>query len=72
MKWKEDDLFHDYNPAEVMAAKEVKAVKPTSEQQEIHDMVQEYADMVYSDIKDLNQTNIIKHTIELLDKVLIA
>ncbi len=27
---------------------------------------------MYSDIKDLNQTNIIKHTIELLDKALIA
>ena len=35
-------------------------------------MVQEYSDIVYSDIKDLNQTNIIKHTIELLDKALIA
>ncbi len=35
-------------------------------------MIQKYLDIVYSDIKDFNQTNIIKHTIELLDKVLIA
>ncbi len=35
-------------------------------------MVQEYLNIVYSDIKDLNQTNIIKHTIELLDKTPIA
>jgi len=27
MKWEEDDLFHDYNPAKVMIAEEVKAVK---------------------------------------------
>ncbi len=35
-------------------------------------MIQEYSDIVYSDIKDLNQTNIIKHAIELLDKAPIA
>ncbi len=35
-------------------------------------MVQEYLNIVYSNIKDLNQTNIIKYTIELLDKILIA
>ncbi len=72
MNWKEDNLLHDYNPAEVMAAEEVKAMELTPEQQEIHDMVQEYLDIVYSDIKDLNQTNIIQHTIELLDKAPIA
>ena len=31
IKWEKNDLLHDYNPAEVMAAKEAKAVEPTSE-----------------------------------------
>ncbi len=52
-----------------MAAKKAKAVKLTSEQQEIQEMVQEYSDIMYSDIKDLNQTNIIKYSIKLLEKV---
>ncbi len=39
MEWEEDDLLHDYNPAEVIAAKEAKAAEPTLEQQEIYDMV---------------------------------
>ena len=72
MEGKEDDLLHDYNPAKVIAVKEAKVAKLTSEQQEIYDMAQEYSDIVYSNIKDLNQTNIIKHTIKLLDKALIA
>ena len=72
MEGKEDDLLHYYNPAEVMAVEEAKATEFTPEQRKIHDMVQEYSDIVYTDIKDLNQTNIIKHTIELLDKALIA
>jgi len=72
IKGKEDDLLHDYNPAEVMAVEEAKAIEFTFEQRKIHNMVQEYSDIVYTNIKDLNQTNIIKHTIELLDKALIA
>jgi len=72
MEEEDDDLLHDYNSAKVMAAEEAKAAELTPEQQEIHDMVQEYLDIVYTNIKDLNQTNIIKHTIELLDKVPIA
>jgi len=72
MEWEEDDLLYDYNSAEVMVVEEAKAAEPTLKQQEIHNMVQEYVDIVYSDIKDLNQTNIIKHIIELLDKALIA
>jgi len=55
-----------------MAVEETKAAEFIPEQQEIHDMIQEYSDIVYSDIKDLNQTNIIKHTIKLLNKTLIA
>jgi len=35
-------------------------------------MIQEYLNIVYSIIKDFNQTNIIKHTIQLLDKIPIA
>ncbi len=31
MDWEEDDLLHDYNPAEVIAAEEVKAAKLTPE-----------------------------------------
>ncbi len=70
--WEEDNLLYDYNSAKVIVAEEVKATELTSEQQEIHDMIQEYLDIVYSNIKDLNQTNIIKHTIKLLDKALIV
>jgi len=31
MEWEEDDFFHDYNPAEVMAAEKAKAAELTSE-----------------------------------------
>ncbi len=31
MDWKEDDLFYDYNLAEVMTAEKVKVMEPTSE-----------------------------------------
>jgi len=31
MDWKENNLLHDYNPAEIMAAEEVKAVELTPE-----------------------------------------
>jgi len=55
-----------------MAAKKAKAAELITKQQEIHNMVQKYADIMYSDIKDLNQTNIIKHTIKLLNKALIV
>ena len=68
MKGEEDDLLHNYNSAEIIVVEEAKAAEHTSEQQKIYDMVQEYLNIVYSNIKDLNQTNIIKHTIKLLDK----
>ena len=53
MEWEENDLLYDYNPAEVMATKKAKVAELTLEQQEIHNMVQEYSDIVYSDIKIL-------------------
>ncbi len=35
-------------------------------------MIQKYLNIIYSDIKDFNQINIIKHIIKLLDKASIV
>ena len=77
MTWKDevdielDNILSDYNPAEVLAA-ETEAPKRTYEEQSIHEMLAKYANIIYMDMKELAKTNIIQHTIHLLNSTPIA
>ncbi len=55
---KEDNVFNNYNPAEAFIA-EVKESKRTNEKQSIYEVLIDYADIIYTDIKELAKTNII-------------
>jgi len=61
-----DNILSDYNSAEALAA-ETAASQRTYEKQSIHEMLAKYADIIYMDMKELAKTNIIQHTIHLLN-----
>ena len=61
-----DNLLSDYNPAEALAA-EKEGLERTFEEQSIYEMLTKYADIIYIDMKELAKTNIIQHTIYLLN-----
>src|SRR6266540_4602077 len=77
MIWKDevdielDNILSDYNPAEVLAA-EKEGPERTFEKQSIYELLAKYADIIYTDIKELAKTNIIQHTIHLLNSTPIA
>ncbi len=66
-----DNILSDYNPAEALAA-EKEGPERTFEEQSIHEMLAKYADIIYTDVKELAKTNIIQHTIYLLNTTPIA
>ncbi len=53
-----DNILSDYNPAEVLAA-ETEGPERTFEEQSIHKVLADYADIIYTDMKELAKTNII-------------
>ena len=53
-----DNILSDYNPAEVLAA-EKEGPERTFEEQSIHELLAKYADIIYTDMKELAKTNII-------------
>src|SRR6266542_3250732 len=59
-----DNILSDYNPAEVLAA-EKEGPKQTFEEQSIYKILAKYADIIYTDMKELAKTNIIQYTIHL-------
>src|SRR6266540_1781460 len=61
-----DNILSDYNPAEALAA-EKEGPERTFEEQSIHELLARYADIIYTDVKELAKTNIIQHTIHLLN-----
>src|SRR6266496_3382963 len=61
-----DNILNDYNLAEALAAKK-EGLERTFEEQSIHEMLAKYADIIYMDMKELAKTNIIQHTIHLLN-----
>ncbi len=77
MTWKDevdielDNILNDYNPTEALAA-ETEEPKQTYEKQSIHELLTNYANIIYTDIKKLVKTNIIQHTIHLLNEMPIA
>src|SRR6266540_6799801 len=64
MTWEDEvdielnNILSDYNPAEALAA-EKKEPERTFEEQSIHEMLTKYADIIYTDMKELAKTNII-------------
>ena len=77
MTWKDkvdielDNILSDYNSAEALAA-EKEGPERTFEEQSIHELLAKYADIIYTDVKELAKTNIIQHTIHLLNSTPIA
>src|SRR6266545_7081877 len=61
-----NNILSNYNPAEALAA-EKEGPERTFEEQSIHELLVKYADIIYTDVKELAKTNIIQHTIHLLN-----
>ncbi len=53
-----DNILSDYNPVEALAA-EKEGPEWTFEEQSMHELLAKYADIIYTDIKELAKTNII-------------
>ena len=53
-----DNILSNYNPAEALAAKK-EGPERTFEEQSIHEMLAKYADIIYTNLKELAKTNII-------------
>ncbi len=53
-----DNILSDYNPTEVLAA-ETEAPKQTFKEQSVRELLVNYADIIYTDMKELAKTNII-------------
>ena len=66
-----DNILSDYNLAEVLAA-EKEGPERTFKEQSIHELLAKYADIIYTDVKELAKTNIIQYTIHLLNSTPIA
>ncbi len=66
-----DNILSDYNSAEAMAA-EIETPEWTYEKQSIYELFTDYADIIYKKMKELAKTNIIQHTIHLLNSILIT
>ena len=64
MTWKDevdielDNILSDYNLTEALAV-ETEGLEWTFEEQSIHEVFADYADIVYTDMKELAKTNII-------------
>ena len=66
-----DNILSDYNLAEALVV-EAEASKQTYEEQSVWELLVNYADIIYTDMKELAKTNIIQHTIHLLNLTLIT
>ncbi len=66
-----DNILSDYNSAKVLAA-ETEGPEWTYEEQSIHELLASYADIIYINMKESVKTNIIQHTIHLLNSTPIA
>src|SRR6266498_6140073 len=66
-----ENILSDYNPAEALAV-EREGPERTFEEQSIQELLAKYTDIIYTDMKELAKTNIIQHTIHLLNSTPIA
>src|SRR6266542_5429614 len=69
MEIEEDNLLTTYNPAEVMSNNViVEAIQEGPNYPDFKAVLEEYKDIQFESMKELGRTNIIQHTIQLLDK----
>src|SRR6266540_5373004 len=69
MEIEEDNLLTTYNPAEAMSNNVmVKAIQEGPNHSDFKAVLEEYKDIQFKNIKELGRTNIIQHTIQLLDE----
>ena len=54
----ENNVLNEYNPAKALTA-EAEESKQTYEEQSIHEILTDYTDIIYINIKELAKTNII-------------
>ena len=69
MKIKEDNLLTEYNPAEAMSNNVmIEVIQEGPNHPDFEAVLEEYKDIQFENMKKLGRTNIIQHTIQLLDK----
>src|SRR6266511_1556984 len=69
MEIEEDNLLITYNPAEAMSNNViVEAIQEGPNHPDFKAVLDEYKDIQFENMKELDQTNIIQHTIKLLDE----
>src|SRR6266542_2875601 len=69
MEIEEDNLLTTYNPAEVMSNNViVEAIQEGPNYPNFKAVLEEYKDIQFESMKELGRTNIIQHTIQLLDE----
>ena len=67
----ENNVLNNFNPVKALIV-EAKEPKKICKEQSIYEMLIEYADIIYTDMKELAKTNIIQHIIHLLNSTLIT
>ena len=72
MKIKENNLL-TYNPAEAISNNvTVKAIREGLNHPDFKAVLEEFKDIQFENMKELGRTNIIQHTIQLLDERLVS
>src|SRR6266545_877406 len=69
MEIEEDNLLTTYNPAEAMSNNVIiEAIKEGPNHLDFKAVLEEFKDIQFKNMKELGRTNIIQHTIQLLDE----
>src|SRR6266496_1491507 len=69
MEIEKDNLLTTYNPAEAMSNNmTVEAIQEGPNHPDFKAVLEEYKDIQFENMKELDRTNIIQHTIQLLDE----
>src|SRR6266498_448710 len=69
MEIEEDNLLTTYNPAEVMSNNVmIEAIQEGPSHPDFKAVLEEYKNTQFENMKELGRTNIIQHTIQLLDE----
>ena len=69
MKIEEDNLLTIYNPAEAMSNNvAIEAIQEGPNHPDFKAVLEKYKDIQFESMKELGRTNVIQHTIQLLDE----
>src|SRR6266536_2073401 len=73
MEIEEDNLLTIYNPEETMSNNIIdKTIQEGPDHSDFKAILEEYKDIQFENMKELDRTNIIQHTIQLLDERLVS